>query len=113
MPEALLCHSATVITPDSAQAASICVSGVMAADATVDFIARRRSYVRTFGEENIEFIPIVAVDDIATAENVVKDALAQWRVRHTNGRLHEWMVGIERAELQPVILEALARAGIV
>ena len=42
-PLSLLCHSATEITADSAAAASICVSGVMAAWATVDFMASRRS----------------------------------------------------------------------
>ena len=38
-----LCTSATVITADKATEASNCVSGVMAADAAVDFNDRRRS----------------------------------------------------------------------
>ena len=42
-PLLLLCHNATAITADRAAAASICVSGVMAAMAMVDFSASRRS----------------------------------------------------------------------
>ena len=42
-PLVLLCHSATAITADSAAEASIWVSGVMAAAAMVDFMARRRN----------------------------------------------------------------------
>ena len=41
-PLRLLCHKATAITADRATAASICVSGVMAACAMVDFSASRR-----------------------------------------------------------------------
>jgi hypothetical protein len=37
------CHSATTMTADSANAASICVMGVMVAPATTDFSSSRRS----------------------------------------------------------------------
>ena len=42
-PPALLCHSATTITTDIAQAARSCVSGVIAAEAVTVFSIRRRS----------------------------------------------------------------------
>ena len=38
-PLGVLCHSATVITPDKASAASIWISGVMVELATTDFKA--------------------------------------------------------------------------
>jgi hypothetical protein len=77
-----------------------------------DFAARRKSYIRTFGEQHFEFIPIVAVEDIGTAEKVVKEALAPWRVRHTSGRLHEWLAGISSDEVERTMLAALVQSGI-
>ena len=43
VPPVPLCHSATTITADSAQAVSICVTGVIVAAAATDFITSRRS----------------------------------------------------------------------
>jgi hypothetical protein len=77
-----------------------------------DFAARRKSYARTFGEQYFKFIPIVAVSDIGKAEKVVKDALAPWRVRHTSGRLHEWLAGITPDEVERTMLAALIQSEI-
>ncbi len=38
VPPVRLCHSATTSTPDSAQAVSVCVTGVISADAATAFI---------------------------------------------------------------------------
>jgi hypothetical protein len=63
-----------------------------------------------FGAHNVRFHSIVAMTDIKKGEQMVLADLRGWRVRHTNGRLHEWLVGIMPCQLQEIVLRALGRA---
>lgn len=77
-----------------------------------NFDARRRNYEKTFKKENVNFFPIVEVSDCATAEKIVLAQLRTWRVRHVNGRIHEWLVGISPHDLERLIMATLDNAGL-
>jgi hypothetical protein len=72
---------------------------------------RSRNYEKVFGVENVNFFPIVAIQDIAAAERTVLNQLSQWRVRGKSGRKNEWLVGISPHELERIALAALTEAG--
>ncbi len=74
--------------------------------------ARRRNYEAVFGRHNVEFFPIIAMADIMAGERAVLADLHQWRVRHSSGRLHEWLAGIAPQELEDVVLRSLRCSGL-
>lgn len=76
-----------------------------------DFASRRKTYFKVFGEENIKFTPLVTLENIAEAERAVLRGLRNWQMRH-NRRLHEWLAGISPEEVERIVMEALANAGI-
>ncbi|MEO7431474.1 MAG: hypothetical protein ABIR62_05505 [Dokdonella sp.] len=71
---------------------------------------RRKNYDAVFGAHNVRFHPIVAMDDAAQGERTVLVDLRAFRVRHSNGRMHEWLVGITPEQLEGIVLQALSRA---
>ena len=73
---------------------------------------RERNYWKTFGPENVIFTPVAYVHELAAAERLVLTQLSQWRIRGPTGRKNEWLVGIEPAEVQKIILAVLAESGI-
>ena len=73
---------------------------------------RERNYWKTFGSENVIFTPIAYLQDFAAAERVVLAHLTKWRIRGLTGRKNEWLVGIEPAEVQRIVLAVLAESGI-
>lgn len=72
---------------------------------------RKKNYEAVFAAHNVRFHPIVAMADITQGERIVLAQLRAWRVRHSNGRLHEWLVDITPSELEAIVLEALRRSG--
>src|SRR5947208_934420 len=61
---------------------------------------RAGNYQKVFGAENVNFFPIVGLEDIASAERAVLNQLSQWRVRGNSGRKNEWLVGITPSKLE-------------
>jgi hypothetical protein len=74
---------------------------------------RARNYQKVFGAENVNFFPIVELENIALAERTALTQLAQWRVRGRSGRKNEWLVGISPTEVARIVLAALADSGLV
>ncbi|HET7921475.1 MAG TPA: GIY-YIG nuclease family protein, partial [Gammaproteobacteria bacterium] len=72
---------------------------------------RSKNYESVFGPENVNFFPIVTLENIAAAERAVLDRLSQWRVRGNSGRKNEWLVGISSFEVEHIVLETLTKAG--
>jgi hypothetical protein len=72
---------------------------------------RSRNYAKVFGIENVNFFPLVTLQDIAAAERTVLNKLAQWQVRGNSGRKNEWLIGINPHELERVAIAALIEAG--
>ncbi|MEA3644233.1 MAG: hypothetical protein VBE63_30560, partial [Lamprobacter sp.] len=71
-----------------------------------------QGYVRTFTESNVNFYPIVAVGDTASAERTVASALRPWCLRSPSGRLTEWTTGIATADMAEKIIKAVASTGL-
>ena len=53
VPAVRLCHSATTITPEMAQAVSVCVTGVISAAAATAFIISRRSRLLCLSKRSV------------------------------------------------------------
>lgn len=73
-----------------------------------------QGYNRTFGEENVNFIPVVTVNisDLAGAEKSVKNRLSKWRLRSPSNRITEWTQGISDNEMKEEIMLAIRELGI-
>jgi len=78
-----------------------------------NLVIRARNYEKVFGPENVNFFPIAALEEIASAERTVLAQLSQWRVRGSSGRKNEWLVGIRPKELERIVIAALTEAGFV
>jgi len=74
---------------------------------------RARNYEKVFGPENVNFFPIAALEEIASAERAVLAELSQWRVRGRSGRKNEWLVGISPQELERIVIAVLIETGFV
>lgn len=78
----------------------------------LDFNGReRQGYYRTFGEKNVNFLPIVAVEDADSAERSVKSKLLPWCLRSPSNRTTEWTAGIGKKEMIEKILSAVKELG--
>jgi len=75
----------------------------------VDFEGRKEyGYFKTFGKNNVNYIPVVAVksDDLKAIEDAVKEKLIEWRLRSPANRITEWTVGISKEQIIDEILSA-------
>ncbi len=74
----------------------------------------RLGYYRTFGEENVNFIPVVALDadDIVKAEKKIKKRLARWRIKSPSNKLTEWTQGIDSEDIKNIIISTVQEMGI-
>ena len=69
---------------------------------------RRKNYYKTFGEENVNYFPMVRMDDIEIAEKAVLAKLDDYRLRGRTGRKNEWLEGIEPNQILAVVISTLA-----
>ena len=68
---------------------------------------RRKNYYKTFGEENVNYFPVVRMDDIEIAEKAVLAKLDDYRLRGRTGRKNEWLEGIEPNQILTVVISTL------
>ena len=73
---------------------------------------RRKNYFKTFGEKNVNFIPIILLDEIEIAEKMVLKKLDDYRMRGRTGRKNEWLEGISAQEVEKIILDSLYELGV-
>jgi hypothetical protein len=76
--------------------------------------ARRGNYISTFGEQNVNFLPIasVSLERLEQAERLVVDRLKQYRISGQSGRLTEWMKAVNSDEVAEVAYRTLAEHGV-
>ncbi len=74
--------------------------------------ARKKSYFKTFGEHNVNFMPVALIEDIALAEKAVLARLDGYRIRGSAGRKNEWLEGIEANEVLELVLHTLKELGV-
>jgi hypothetical protein len=68
---------------------------------------RRKNYYKTFGEENVNYFPIVRMLDIESAEKAILAKLNDHRMRGRTGRRNEWLEGIEPKKVLEIALSTL------
>ena len=73
---------------------------------------RARNYEKVFGAENVNFFPLVALDEVASAERAVLSRLSQWRIRGNSGRKNEWLAGISPHEVECIVISTLSESGL-
>ena len=69
--------------------------------------AREKYYFKTFGEHNVNFMPVALVEDFAQAEKAVLARLDQYRIRGRTGRNNEWLENISAADVLVVVHDTL------
>jgi hypothetical protein len=65
---------------------------------------RKLNYIKTFGVENFEFIPVFNCLEIDAIEKSIKSLVKDKRIRGVNNRLLEWLADIEFEELLKIVV---------
>ena len=80
---------------------------------TTNSEARKASYYKTFGEENVNFSVIaVEVEKCKAIEASILKELDSYRMRGTTGRKNEWLENIGSREVERVINDHLFWSGV-
>ena len=69
--------------------------------------ARQKNYWKDFDRENVEFIPLLLVENMHQAQQAILRRLNQYRKRSPKGRLMDWL---ENIDLELVINEVYSAA---
>lgn len=72
---------------------------------------RRKNYYKTFGEENVNYYPIVRMVDIEVAEKAILTKLNEHRMRGRTGRRNEWLEGIDPNQVLKIAINTLEELG--
>lgn len=73
----------------------------------VNLEKRKHNYFKTFGQENINFTPIVALSEVDIAEKEILKQLYQYRLTSPSGYLTEWMKGVDADKIIDLVIETL------
>ncbi len=68
---------------------------------------RRKNYYKTFGDEYVNFTPIVAANEIESAEKAILKELDDYRIRGMTGIKNEWLEGIAANKVERIIIDCL------
>ncbi|MDO9107150.1 MAG: hypothetical protein Q7U57_19585 [Methylovulum sp.] len=68
---------------------------------------RKYNYYKTFGQGNVNFIPIASLSEIAIAEQEILKLLLEYRLISPSGNLTEWMHGIDASKIIDLAIELL------
>jgi len=74
--------------------------------------AREKNYFKTFGEQNVNFMPVAFIEDYAHAERSILARLDRYRMRGRTGRKNEWLENVSPEEVLQIVLDAMAELGI-
>lgn len=69
-----------------------------------DFERRKRNYYKTFGKQNVNFFPIVAMEEI---ECIILKELDQFRIKGSSGRKTEWLENTSYEQVKSIIYHFL------
>ena len=68
---------------------------------------REKSYFETFGQHNVNFLPVALLNKYARAEKAVLAEMDQYRIRGRTGRKNEWLEGISADDALGIVLRTL------
>ena len=74
---------------------------------SVNLEKRKYNYYKTFGQENVNFIPIASLSEIELAEQEILKQLSPYRLISPSGNLTEWMQGINASKIIDLAIEIL------
>ena len=69
--------------------------------------SRKKNYYKTFGEENVNFKPLILIEEIQAAEKAVLTRLDNFRVRGRTGRKNEWLENISPEDVESIVFSTL------
>lgn len=76
--------------------------------------SRMGDYFKTFGEENVNFLPIIITEDFDEAEKIIKKALDNFRVRNPTSNVKtEWLIGITRDQAIKIAVTTTYHSSII
>lgn len=73
---------------------------------------RRKNYYKTFGEENVNYFPIVRMVDIEAAEKAILSKSNDHLMRGRTGRRNEWLEGIGPNQVFEIAISTLGELDI-
>jgi len=68
---------------------------------------RMKNYQKVFGEQNVNFEPIIFMTEIDEAEKLILNELSTFRVRGKTGKPNEWLVGIQKQMIIQIVHSTL------
>ena len=77
-----------------------------------DLVARRKNYVKTFGEQNVNFFPLVLVKEIDVLEKQILKELDEYRMLGRTGRKNEWLEAIHPKKVESIALTVLSKSSV-
>jgi len=73
---------------------------------------RRNNYYKTFGEQYVNFVPIVLLEHIVIAEKEILRLLYPFRIKGRTGRRNEWLEKITPKQVERIIISCLDDLGL-
>jgi len=79
-----------------------------------NFESRRKNYFKTFGEKNVNFIPIARIksDELPIIEQLILQNLDEYRMKGRTGRKNEWLENISYDSVKEIVMETLTSSGV-
>ena len=74
--------------------------------------AREKGYFKVFGEHNVNFKPLVKMEETDIAEKAILKCLDNYRIRGRTGRKNEWLKNISPETVEAIVFSTLKKTGI-
>ena len=75
--------------------------------------ARRNNYYKTFGQDNVNFYPLAALENISRAEKAILKKLTDHKIKGPAGVKTEWLKGIDKDEIINIAFDTLSQLKVV
>ena len=73
---------------------------------------RKRNYFKTFGEHNVNFMPVVKLVEIDAVEKEILIRLKDYRIKGRTGLMNEWLQHIAPEQAIDIAVGAIRESGI-
>ena len=73
---------------------------------------RKKNYFKTFGEHNVNFMPVVKLVEIEAVEKEILRRLEGFRIKGRTGRMNEWLQHIAPEQVIDIAVGAIRESGI-
>ncbi len=73
---------------------------------------RKKNYFKTFGEHNVNFMPVVKLVEIEVVEKEILKRLEDYRIKGRTGRMNEWLQHIAPEKVIDIAVGAIRESGI-